>query len=402
MAITKHINLTRIYCWILPILPIMGMYGLPGIAILTFSDYLLMMCYIIYIIYAFKHNQLTCNTLFVPLVIYLLIHPLFLLMYVHGNIDWLDAIGTSWRLAFYVFPLVILSPNFIDKKKLISSFRFIGVTSAIYACIQFIFGTFFRISLSPYLPLLPVVREGIEEQQLGWIDYGWMVRARAWFSEPSTLAIFLILAIFIELYLANNDKNKKYFVSIYILGVFISHSSTGTITLAFLLLNYIYLYIKNKKYKLSISKILTMSLLVPLFLIILYNTGYIERFVNHAFAGGDGLSKQSHFIDIYLIFKNEFSFFEFLLGHGMQAVVGAYLPGWVRTFYSLGIVGILLYILPFIIIAKKNILTLALVLLFCILNIGTEIMLGVYFLLYMSIIFILNDNEANNGDKDEI
>ena len=288
------------------------------------------------------------------------------------------------------------------KKKLISSFRFIGVTSAIYACIQFIFGTFFRISLSPYLPLLPVVREGIEEQQLGWIDYGWMVRARAWFSEPSTLAIFLILAIFIELYLANNDKNKKYFVSIYILGVFISHSSTGTITLAFLLLNYIYLYIKNKKYKLSISKILTMSLLVPLFLIILYNTGYIERFVNHAFAGGDGLSKQSHFIDIYLIFKNEFSFFEFLLGHGMQAVVGAYLPGWVRTFYSLGIVGILLYILPFIIIAKKNILTLALVLLFCILNIGTEIMLGVYFLLYMSIIFILNDNEANNGDKDEI
>lgn len=388
MIYSNRVNLTKLYCLIIPVLPIMGMYGFSELPFLTFSDYLLMICYILWGIYALNKKKAQCRGIFLPLVVYLLLHPMILASYAASDIDWVDAIGTSWRLAFYVFPLCILSPYYLDKHLLIKTFRFIGLTSSVYAIAQFCFGTFLSISLSPYLPFLPILREGIEKQQLGWIDYGWMVRARAWFSEPSTLAIFLILAAFIELFILNS-QNKKKFLVCYFLGIFISHSSTGTVGLLFLLMSYAYIYVKRKKSKIPIRVMLGVCLIMPIVILFLIRSGYVAQFISHAFVDGAGLSQQSHFSSITGVFQKDFNLFEILFGNGMQETVEGYLPGWIRTFYSLGIVGIILYSYAFILSMRQNSSArMVLVMLFSFLNIGTEIMLGVYLLLYFSVLEI--------------
>ena len=125
MIYSNRVNLTKLYCLIIPVLPIMGMYGFSELPFLTFSDYLLMICYILWGVYALNKKKAQCRGIFLPLVVYLLLHPMILASYAASDIDWVDAIGTSWRLAFYVFPLCILSPYHLDKHLLIKSFRFI-------------------------------------------------------------------------------------------------------------------------------------------------------------------------------------------------------------------------------------------------------------------------------------
>lgn len=83
----------------------------------------------------------------------------------------------------------------------------------------------------------------------------------------------------------------------------------------------------------------------------------------------------------------------------MQDVEAGYLPGWFRTYYCLGIVGVLLYISAFFKTFKHASRRLrVLVLVFVGLNFGTEIMLGVFILLFMSVITLFqNGSEETHG-----
>lgn len=127
--------------------------------------------------------------------------------------------------------------------------------------------------------------------------------------------------------------------------------------------------------------------LLPVCLIFLYKGGYIDSFISHTFVNGQGLSAQSHFTDIGSAFRNNTGFWNIVIGNGMQDVEAGYLPGWFRTYYCLGIVGVLLYISAFFKTFKHASRRLrVLVLVFVGLNFGTEIMLGVFILLFMSVI----------------
>ena len=198
----------------------------------------------------------------------------------------------------------------------------------------------------------------------------------------------MILAAFIELFILNS-QNKKKFLVCYFLGIFISHSSTGTVGLLFLLMSYAYIYVKRKKSKIPIRVMLGVCLIMPIVILFLIRSGYVAQFISHAFVDGAGLSQQSHFSSITGVFQKDFNLFEILFGNGMQETVEGYLPGWIRTFYSLGIVGIILYSYAFILSMRQNSSArMVLVMLFSFLNIGTEIMLGVYLLLYFSVLEI--------------
>ena len=70
-----------------------------------------------------------------------------------------------------------------------------------------------------------------------------------------------------------------------------------------------------------------------------------------------------------------------------------YLPGWIRTYYCLGVVGVVLYIVGFYRIAKNCSRRVRIIVLtFVGLNFGTEIMLGVFMLLYMSAALMQDDS----------
>ena len=304
--------------------------------------------------------------------------------------------GTSWRLAIYIFGISLLQKN-LQKKEFVKSIRIIGVSSTVYGFFQFFLGTYAHISLSPYLPLLPVLRTGLKEQQDGWIAYNWTVRPRAWFSEPSTFAIFLLLALLIELFVVQRDNRKNVLCLIYAFGIIISHSSTGTIGLIILVLAWMLICPEDFLYRIPKNVMIGIVFFLPVCLFLLYKSGYIDTFIGHTFADGRGLSSQSHFAFIEGAFSEDTNFLQAFFGKSLQEVATGYLPGWFAAYYCLGAVGVLLYIGVFYTVFKRSFLrSRIIVLTFVGLNFGTEIMLGIFMLLYMSAA-LLQDDSCEDG-----
>lgn len=376
-------SLKKWYSIILPLFPILTLYGFKILPFVTLADYLLLFFMIAEI--STKGFKLVFNRIFAPLIAYLILQPVVLLYFSSINIDPIDALGTSWRLAIYIFGVSLLQKN-LQKKEFVKSIRTIGVSSTVYGFLQFVLGTYAHISLSPYLPFLPVLRTGLKEQQDGWIAYNWTVRPRAWFSEPSMFAIFLLLVLMVELFIVEKEERKKSLCAIYVIGIIISHSSTGMIGVFILILAWVILCPKELLYKLPRKFWMAFVGLMPIFILLLYRSGYIDTFIGHTFVNGQGLASQSHFAYIYAAFTEKTSILNVFLGNGMQDVETGYLPGWFRTYYCLGVVGVFLYITGFLKAFKRSSRRVRIIILtFVGLNVGTEIMLGIFMLLYMSV-----------------
>lgn len=370
------------YSILLPLFPIFMIYGFKTLPFLTFSDFLLLFFILVDIIV--NGYRIVFENAFIPLAIYLLLHPLLLLIFPLDNLDFVDAAGTAWKLALYIFGISLLGKN-LQKELFLKSTRVVATSSTIYGFFQFFLGTYAHISLSPYFPFLPVLRTGLKEQQDGWIAYNWTVRPRAWFSEPSTFAIFLLLALLVELFFISKEKRKLFFCVIYVTGIVISHSSTGMIGVFILILVWIILCPEDFLYKIPKKMGIAFICLMPVFIFLLYKSGYIDSFIGHTFVNGQGLSAQSHFVDIHNAFKDNTGVLKILFGNGMQDVEAGYLPGWFRAYYCLGLIGVHLYISGFWRTFKQSSRRVRVaVSTFVGLNFGTEIMLGVFMLLYMS------------------
>lgn len=387
-------SLKKWYSITLPLFPMLTLYGFKILPFVTFADYLLLFFMIAEI--STKGFRLVFNRIFVPLIAYLILQPVVLLCFSSINLDTIDALGTSWRLTIYIFGVSLLQKN-LQKEEFVKSIRIIGVSSTVYGFFQFFLGTYAHISLSPYLPLFPVLRTGLKEQQDGWIAYNWTVRPRAWFSEPSTFAIFLLLALLIELFVVQRDNRKNVLCLIYAFGIIISHSSTGTIGLIILVLAWMLICPQDFLYRIPKKIVIGILLLIPLCSFLLYKSGYIDTFIGRTFADGRGLSAQSHFAFIEGAFSEDTNLLQFFFGKSLQEVATGYLPGWFAAYYCLGAVGVLLYIGVFYTVFKRSFLrSRIIVLTFVGLNFGTEIMLGIFMLLYMSAA-LLQDDSCEDG-----
>lgn len=386
-------KLNHWYSICLPLFPILIMYGFKIIPFLTFCDYMLLFFLIMEIITS--GYKLIYNKTFVPLIVYLIIQPIVFLVFSTEKLDLIDVVGTAWRLALYIFGICLLKKN-IEKDIFIKSFRGISTVSFFYGLFQFILGTYANISLSPYIPFLPILRTGLKEQQDEWINYGMTVRPRAWFSEPSMFAIYLLLALLIELFVVKKELRKKWLCVIYIAGIIISGSSTGAAGLIIMLLAWILVCPEDFVYRIPKYCIIAIVLLLPLVVILLYKSGYVNAIILHTFANGQGLEKQTHFNDIRMAMSEKTTIRQLFFGKSMQEVAAGYLPGWFATYYCLGIIGILLYVSSFYRTFKNccNCRLRIIILTFVMLNFGTEIMIGIFILLYMSVAMLPADSHV--------
>lgn len=403
-VICRKMNKTRLsrdYSVLLPLFPILTIYGFQFLPYVTFSDCLLLL-FIIMDVLLNGGKVNICKT-FIPLIVYLSIQPFLLLLYASDDLDFVDAAGTTWKLALYIFGIALLSKN-LDKKAFVKSMRLIGTANTIYGFFQFVLGTYAHILLSPYLPLLPVLRTGLDDHYREVISYGWVVRPRAWFSEPSTFAIFLLLALAVELFVLGREERRKKICFIYTFGIIISRSSTGIVGLIALLLSWILICPADFLHKIPKKVLQGILCVFPICSIILYIGGFVTSFIDHTFEGGQGLAAQSHFAYISAAFQGQnFNTLEQLFGHGRQEVATGYLPGWVGTYYCLGIIGVILYINGFIKSLKHSSEAARIIVLtFIFLNFGTEIMLGVFMLLYMSAASLQDDSCEDEWNEHSI
>ena len=390
----------KLYSVTMPLLPILILYGFEVLPFLTFSDYILIFFILVNII---ENNfKLVYKKSFLFLILYLAIEPLLLLVISPQNLDFMDAAGTAWKLALYIFGVSLLVRD-LQKDIFVKAVRIIGVGSTIYGFLQFFLGTYTSISLSPYIPFLPILRTGLDTQQENWISYNWIVRPRAWFSEPATFAIFLLLALLIELFVVDKKERKNELCLLFTFGIIVSRSSTGVFALFIMIIVWMILNPDAFLYKIPKKTIVAFLILLPVGILFLYKGGYIESFIEHTFVNGQGLSAQSHFTDIAKAFNGNSNIWIILFGNGMQDVVAGYLPGWFRAYYCLGVIGVFLFLGGFYkIFRTSSKCGRIIVLTFAILNLGTEIMLGVFMLLYMSVAMLPEDDTEEKENVESI
>ena len=108
-------SLKKWYSITLPLFPMLTLYGFKILPFVTFADYLLLFFMIAEI--STKGFRLVFNRIFVPLIAYLILQPVVLLCFSSINLDIIDALGTSWRLAIYIFGVSLLQKNLQKKKQ---------------------------------------------------------------------------------------------------------------------------------------------------------------------------------------------------------------------------------------------------------------------------------------------
>lgn len=304
-----------------------------------------------------------------PFWIYLLIQSF--AKFLGNNIY--DEAGTGLRLVFLYFAIAFLIPHF----DYVSGIKYVNLTAvfvSLYGLLQIAVYPSGRI-LPTELPLFVPYRNAYAEM-LRLEEYGFELRIRSLFGEPSELCSYLILPLTINLFTDNKNKYSLFLAFLYSAVCVVSKSSTGIIIVVFLWTVYFFRVFRERK-KESI-------LILPVFFIgaaAAYGSGIWSYFMNRTF--GNGLSGSTRFASIQTMFDAGKSVKGFLFGAGM-AETDAFLPGFARLFYWLGAAGILLYfVYLFSILCGSFKEQKYIWLIYFILNIGSSLLMGSFALPYM-------------------
>lgn len=377
-------KISHLYMIALSIMPILMIYGVNIIVRVTFTDIILLL----FLSYTFiKHKTINSRIEFLPIALYLVIQPVIIHFYQSNDFDIVDTYGTSLRLALIILCLNVLSPYYLERDYYIKCIRIVAIFNAIYAGAQFVSGNLFSWALTPYIPFLPVVDVGLDVQQQSWIHYGILVRGRGLFREPSHLAIYLLLYIMAEQLYTDNTRSRNACIAIALVGLMVSGSSMGLVGIVLFEILKAMMGSDLITFKIT-KKTITSIASVIVIGAIWFNSGYLQNVISHLNNNGNGILSQSHLVDIQKAFKGDWTLLDTIFGRGLQQVSSGYLPGWPRALYCLGISGIIMYIYAFgNIYVKSDFRKKVILLVFCLLNFGTEIMLGIFLLLYLSLIF---------------
>ncbi len=374
----KKSNLEFLFSLIIVVFPILNRYSAPFFDFITLSEFLLLILYPLFLIFIFKTNLKFIYIPFLILSIYIFIN---LIINLNETDDFNDLIGTSLRLFFLYFSISILSIIFFNIESSIKILIFISFFISVYGIFQYLF-SFSDIYLSTYIPFLKIMGQfDIDKIVLEQSFYGIAFRSRSFLNEPAHFATYLLLPLVIVLF--NRRYRNIKFSLIFSMGIFTSLSSTGIILLVLIWFLYLIKLLKNLRVFL-ITMFLCFSILI-----LTYSLGLIDYFIERTFYGPinnlSDLLNNSRFYQILEV--NYFSsFINSLFGHGLEEII-FYLPGYFKILYSFGILGFLIFTIILIfqhfnVKGYRKIISLV----FIILNIGTEILLGSFTLFYLPFI----------------
>ncbi len=368
--------INKAMCFLFAMLPILLLYGWGSI---TFAD----IAILILIVWTVTKCNQGIRMEFLGVSLFFIIHPVILSLLFDNRANLYDMFGTSYRLAYYIFATGVLANQFRNKIDIIKAIRCVAVISSIYAAFQFFMANMFGVLVSTYLPFLPC-RGNLDEETQTWIDCGWLVRSRSFFSEPAAVAIFLLLALSLELFVL--EKNLL-IVAILIGGILVSLSSLGIVCLIFLFIIFAYNSIRKGKIILKKKMLFFVGLLFLGALGCSIKINLFGVIYEHITAGGKGIMSTSRFSDVQTAFLKANTWKTFLIGNGMQDIE-EYLPGWIRIYYCNGVVGLLLFFNLFYTTYKRvNKENQIVILLFALINIGSETMMGVFLIPYFVMSF---------------
>lgn len=378
----KRLNLNVLCCWLVALYPVLFRYESP-ISQLTLSEFFMIIFWGLAWVNNLKTRRIKICGEIIPLIIYLAFQVLIIITKDIGSLETVDAVGTTFRLAFLYLTISTVIYQYVSVDVLQEKIHIVAIVLSVYGLLQTAFAMV-GIYLSTYIPFLPIIGTNIDEEIYKKAQMGLTYRCSSFLTEPAALGTYLTLALALALFREKDNKIHGKSV-LYTVCLLVSRSSTAIIMVAFLwVIKYTSVRKINKKVMLNIA--LATCAAVPIAIALLIKTGIWEFFINRTFSGGIIGNSRLYALDTALeVFQSPG---KALFGNGL-VTLSQYLPGFPRTLYCLGMVGLICFAWIYFRAYQKGTRFSNIILLtFIILNVGTEIMLGNFSMIYMA--FFIN------------
>lgn len=334
-----------------------------------------------------------------PLCVYFLFQIVYAYLCVEKS-EFSDAIGTTARILLYYVSVACFTNMYFDTEFGFKCLRVLSTIISLYLFVQLLFSKL-GIYLSSYLPLLRPIGINTDEVFLYRLTHlqQYQFRPCSLLNEPAHVCTYLLLPLVLELF--TRKRHWIWYSALYAVTCCVSRSSTGIIGTVLILTLYVCKILKYSKNRYRIINISIAAITVSILgMVLLFKTGIWNYFLNRTFNGSislEGLKNSTRFYALELTLQESNTVLKVLFGTTLKTL-SDFLPSLFRIYYCLGLIGLLIAIkLVLKIWSKGDSVQRMSTLLFAILNVGTEMMLGSFVLLYIP--FLIDENNTKNHQR---
>ena len=386
-------NLQLIITSLLIVFPILSRYA-SLIRLINLSEFISILLLLYVMLFKFKFIKL--DKYFLLLIMYVILQSTLLLSVYPDSISD-QLLGTALRFVYIYLILNIFGKNFfnmnVGKKIMVHLTLFLSI----YALIQYYLATK-GIILTTYIPGLKIMEgvrelENVDDILVGQMNYGLQFRPRSLLNEPAHLGTYIVSALTIVLF--NNKKLgliNLIYAFIFSLTCMLSRSSTAIIIMILIWTAFIIKNIKSRE-----NQDIAWIILIFLLLIVIYSMFKDIKSLNYFMTKTFGKSRSiyeiantTRFNQIKESFRDFNGIRDYIFGKGCIRI-DYYLPGFFRLIYNFGFLGFILYLYVLIkSTIKDSDLQKIILLIYIIINIGTEVLYGNFIFIFLP--FIINDD----------
>lgn len=381
------LNISRLFSTVIVLYPLLSIYGV-GIASVTLADACLLMCYPLLFFLKVKRKEL--SFLFFFFLFYVCVQYIFSSLSIAGSNDML---WRTMRYSLYLFTLFILKRYFTFEYAY-KLYGILAVFATIFLLVQFIVFHATGIYVPGYLPVFPVLRDELLEFASYVGSDGGDIRMRSIFGEPAHYAQY-VLGYMVLLLFQKKGRMKLLLLSS---GILLSGSTIGICLMLFVFLIWCCHEKTNTRKWLLLGGgalgIIVLFVGIEKLMLISdtwFGVNPFLKFTSENIGSGRLGSYE-------ILYSLNMSGSDLLFGHGMETSFPIYLPGFLMLFWYFGLMGLFIYIaINVYLYVKSGFVARLLILVFALLNIGSEAALGPFLLLYFA--FILVDEKSYNTIK---
>ena len=384
-------KLNKVFTLLMISFPILSLYATP-IPRISVADLILIIIYPILIIQLLKKNNSINKTISFSVFIFVLyiIVQFLITILVSNKMETYEVILNTLRYSFYLITLALFSKTFFQIQFAKIVLKKITIFTSIYLIIQFSLFSLFGYYLRGSIPNLRLQVDTLTEIYSRYIQ-GYYIRAHSIFAEPSHFAIYVLPYLMISL---KGEKSKlaEYMPAIIIsIAVLIAQSSTGIImSILIWFMWYLERFFSKGISKKKIVFLLLSIIFIPVLLMIITKTNSFDFFLDRTFSSGSLGEAAYRRLGNEVIFNDLLnkSSYHLLFGQGMVNLQ-TYIPGLTRILIFFGISGLVLFLAMLIrLYIIGNRLQKEILIIFLILNIGTEILFGNFIFIYLPFLLV--------------
>lgn len=382
---------SKLLSLLLVLLPIFNMYGLPGDRG-TLADLALIVMSVIIIYRVTVSHTVKISPPLLFFAAYLFLDGIIVMVYTTAPFS--QHVTYTLRYIVYFFIFAVGFKNILDINYTIKVYGFMCLISTVWLILQYVSLVFFGRYLPGFISQFVTRKELLTDYD--YIYYSQFYRPRSFFEEPAHYATFVVG--FLIILLLTSDTSKKIWLKIFLsFGIVLSGSTAGLAMLALAWLVYVGKMFKEKRIGTK-TLLLVIGLVGALYVALQSSTAQI--LIRRTFKSNEASSGRFENVMAALSPRSTLEFF-FGRGAYVPAIsedIG-WLPGWPLIYKCYGTLGLLiLLIVLFMLFRRANKNQRMFIILFVLLNVGTEMLTMSFVFPYMAYIVCgaLLDKESFN------